>query len=99
MTVYGKQITEEIVSELVQHGVEVVSGLALGIDGAAHKASITAGGTTIGVLGSGIDRKSIYPRAHYELGETIIDKNGALIGEYPPGAVPTTYSFPNETGL
>ncbi len=99
MTVYGKHMTEDLVGELVQHGVEVVSGLALGIDGIAHKASLSAGGTTIGVLGSGVDRKSIYPRAHYELGETIIDKKGALIGEYPPGAVPTTYSFPKRNRI
>lgn len=99
MTVYGKQMTEEIVDTLAQQGVEIVSGLALGIDGAAHKASLNAGGTTIGILGSGIDRKSVYPRAHYELGETIIDNNGALIGEYPPGAIPTTYSFPKRNRI
>lgn len=99
MTAYGKHTTEEIVSELMKHGVEVVSGLALGIDGIAHKASLNAGGTTIGVLGSGIDRKSVYPRAHYDLGETIIDKKGALIGEYPPGALPTTYSFPKRNRI
>ncbi len=99
MTVYGKQMTEEIAGELVKHGVEVVSGLALGIDGVAHKASISGGGTTIGVLGSGIDRKSVYPRAHYQLAEAIIDKNGALIGEYPPGALPTTYSFPKRNRI
>jgi len=99
MTIYGKQMTEEIISSLTHHGVEIVSGLALGIDGAAHKAAISAGGTTIGVLGSGIDRKSVYPRAHYDLSQTIIDKNGALIGEYPPGAIPTTYSFPKRNRI
>ncbi len=99
MTTYGKQMTEEIVGELAVHGVEIISGLALGIDGVAHKATIDARGTTIGVLGSGIDRQSVYPRAHYDLGETIIDRNGALIGEYPPGAIPTTYSFPKRNRI
>ncbi len=99
MTVYGRQTTEEIVNELVHGGVEIVSGLALGIDGAAHKAALEAEGITTAVLGSGIDRRSIYPRAHYELSERIIDNGGAVIGEYPPGTEPTTYSFPRRNRI
>lgn len=99
MTIYGHQVTEEITGELARHGIEIVSGLALGIDGTVHKATLEANGSTTAVLGSGIDRRSIYPRAHYELSERIIDKGGALIGEYPPGTEPTTYSFPKRNRI
>ncbi len=99
MTAYGKQVTEEIVGDLASHGIEIVSGLALGIDGIAHASALHAGGTTAAVLGSGIDRESVYPRVHYNLSEHIIDKNGVLIGEYPPGTLPTTYSFPRRNRI
>ena len=99
MTSYGKQMTTEIAGELARNGVAIVSGLALGIDGAAHKAALESNGITIAALGTGIDRKSVYPRLHYELSEMIIDKGGALIGEYPPGSQPTVYSFPKRNRI
>jgi DNA processing protein len=99
MTSYGKHMTEDFVSELVRAGIEIVSGLALGIDGVAHKAALEARGTTLAVLGAGIDPRSIYPRMHYELSERIIDNHGALVGEYPPGAGPTPYSFPRRNRI
>lgn len=93
-TAYGKQVTHELVSELAGQGVTIVSGLALGIDGIAHSATLRSAGKTIAVLGSGVDDASIYPRAHYQLGTEILSKGGALISEYPPGTEPTTYTFP-----
>ncbi len=99
MTIYGKQTVDEIVPELSRNGIEIVSGLALGIDGAVHKAALESGGTTLAVLGTGVDRISVYPRAHADLSEVIIDKGGALIGEYPPGSEPSTYSFPKRNRI
>lgn len=98
-TQYGKQVTEELVSELARHGVTIVSGLAFGIDSIAHHAAIVAHGNTIAVLGSGINKRHIYPSAHMELSERIIDKGGAIISEYPPGTLPNKYTFPRRNRI
>lgn len=99
MTPYGKQITHEVVTELVRHGIVIVSGLALGIDGEAHRAAVQAGGRTVAVLGSGIDDASIYPRTHRGLARQIVGSRGAVISEYPPGTPPTKYSFPERNRI
>lgn len=91
---YGARVTRELAGALAAQGVCVVSGLALGIDGLAHEAALERAGTTIAVLGSGIDRGSVTPAAHGELAERLIARGGALISEYPPGFKPTGYSFP-----
>ena len=82
---YGKVVTKTIAGELAAVGATIVSGMALGIDGEAHKAALEAGGRTIAVLGSGID--VIYPATHKSLMEQIID-NGAVLSEFPPGTRP-----------
>jgi DNA processing protein len=76
---------------LVRNEVTVLSGLALGIDGAAHEAALEAGGRTVAVLGSGLRR--IYPPAHAELAERVA-RRGALVSQFWPDSAPTTYSFP-----
>lgn len=96
---YGTQITQEIVTGLAQHGLTIVSGLALGIDGIAHNATLQSGGTTIAVLGSGINRHHIYPAVHKQLAERIIEKNGAIISEYPPGSLPSKFTFPRRNRI
>lgn len=93
-TSYGKQVTEEITEVLATHGVVIVSGLALGIDGVAHSAAIQAAGKTVAVLGSGVDPEHVYPASHRRLAESIIEQGGAILSEYPPGFDPTPYSFP-----
>ncbi len=93
-TNYGKQVTEQLASELATQKVALVSGLALGIDGIAHDATLKADGTTVAVLGSGVDHKNIYPVSHQQLAEQIIGRGGAIVSEYPPGFEPTNYSFP-----
>lgn len=98
-TNYGKQVTEEIIFELAKQGITIVSGLALGIDGIAHETTINAGGKTIAVLGTGINRKHVYPASHYQLSEKIIASGGALVSEYPPGALPSKYSFPRRNRI
>ncbi|MBR3116116.1 DNA-protecting protein DprA [Candidatus Saccharibacteria bacterium] len=81
-TKYGEEVTYELAHELGKHGVVVVSGLAFGIDSIGHRGCLDAGGTTVAVLGTPIDQ--IYPREHFSLAKDIIDKNGAIISEYPP---------------
>lgn len=98
-TPYGKQVTEELISDLAKQGVTIVSGLALGIDGIAHEATIRANGTTIAVLGGGVDAARLYPAAHKYLAERIINSGGAVISEYPPGTLPTQFSFPRRNRI
>jgi DNA processing protein len=91
ITPYGRQVTEEIASTLARSGVTIVSGLARGIDGTAHQASLAAEGRTLAVLGSGVDR--IYPPENRRLAERIVAQ-GALISDYPPGTPPDAANFP-----
>ncbi|NJM08944.1 DNA-protecting protein DprA [Candidatus Gracilibacteria bacterium] len=90
-TSYGKEATYRIAYDLAASGVVVVSGLALGVDTIAHQAALEAGGRTIAVLGSGIDR--IYPERNRRLGEQIVAQ-GALISDYPLGTAPAPLNFP-----
>ena len=91
ITSYGRQITEELAMFLAGQGVTVVSGLARGVDAVAHSAALKAGGRTIGVLGSGVDR--IYPPEHLLMAEKIM-KQGAIVSDYPLGTVPESANFP-----
>lgn len=90
-TDYGKLVTGEIASGLSKAGVVVVSGMARGIDGASHAATIAAGGLTVAVLGCGVD--ICYPPEHKGLMAEIIE-NGMVISEYPPGSPPAKQHFP-----
>lgn len=98
-TTYGKQITEEIVTELTQNGLNIISGLALGIDGIAHETCLKNGGKTVAVLGAGINNNHIYPSSHRDLAKRIIHSGGAVISEYPPGALPSKFSFPKRNRI
>lgn len=91
VTHYGKQVSEEFSRTLADHGITIISGLARGVDGIAHKTALEAGGRTIAVLGSGVDR--IYPAEHRGLAQEIM-KNGAVISDYPPGTAPEASNFP-----
>ena len=95
---YGKQAAYDIAYGLAKNGVTIVSGLALGIDGEAHKGALDAGGRTLAVLGSGIDERSIYPYSHKSLAEQVI-LNGALISEYEPGTPALPYQFPERNRI
>lgn len=89
---YGLQVARAFGSTLARHGVVVVSGLARGIDGAAHEAVVKSGGCAVAVLGCGIDRW--YPAAHRRLGEQILHEGGSVVSEYAPGASPRAWRFP-----
>lgn len=82
-TAYGKEVTHRLAYELAKKGVIIISGMALGVDGIAHRGALEAGGTTIAVLGNGLD--DFYPRSHRQLGEDIIKSGGAILSEYPEG--------------
>ncbi len=93
---YGRQMTAQLAEGLVRHGVTIVSGLARGIDAAAHAAALRAGGRTIAVLGSGID--VIYPSEHHPLSMQIA-AHGAIVSEYPMGAPPDAENFPGRNRI
>ena len=88
---YGAQVARTLGRELASAGVAVVSGLARGIDGEAHRGALDAAGPTIAVLGCGIDRD--YPRAHATLARRILE-TGLVVSEYPPGVEPAPWRFP-----
>ncbi len=88
---YALAVGERLASELAERGVVVVSGLARGVDSAAHRGCLRAEGATIAVLGSGLDR--IYPSEHRELAASI-SRNGVLATELGPGAAPLPEHFP-----
>ena len=90
-TDYGAHVACMFGRELVVSGVLVVSGLARGVDGWAHRGALDAGGSTVAVLGCGIDRD--YPRAHAALAARIAS-TGLLVSEYPPGVEPAPWRFP-----
>lgn len=94
-TAYGREATRKIIRDLAdQTEIGVVSGLAQGIDAEAHRAALDAGLTTIGVLGSGMDRPSFFPPENWNLSGEIIAGRGAVISEYPPGAPALPHHFP-----
>ena len=82
-TKYGEEIAYKMAFELAKRGVVVISGLAYGIDSIAHQAALDAGGVTVAVLGTPIDR--IYPRAHDGLAREIVEKGGMILSEYAAG--------------
>ena len=96
VTAYGRQVAEDIAGTLARNGISVISGLARGIDSISHQAALHAGGRTIAVLGSGLDR--IYPPENRRLAEQIA-AHGALISDYAPGTPPEASNFPPRNRL
>lgn len=95
-TDYGRGITRKIIEDLAVYQPTIVSGLAYGIDIEAHRASLTAGIPTIGVMGSAIDE--IYPSVHSATAQAMLE-NGGLISEYPPGSKMRSTNFPKRNRI
>lgn len=95
---YGRRITPDLARDLADAGLTIVSGLAKGIDTLAHQAVLKSSGRTIAVLGSGLDRESIYPKVNQELAEQIIQQ-GAIISEFPLGSQPLAQNFPQRNRI
>jgi DNA processing protein len=95
-TVYGKQITDELVTDLARNKITIVSGLARGIDTIAHRAALDAGGRTVAVFACGLD--VIYPPENEKLARDIME-NGALLSEYPLGTRPRAENFPRRNRI
>ena len=91
-TRYGINFAKALGAAMGRRGAVVVSGLARGIDGAAHQGVVEAGGRGVAVLGSGLDRW--YPASHRRLGEALLENGGGVVTEYPPGTVPEPWRFP-----
>ncbi len=91
-TRYGLELARAFGSQIAGAGWPVISGLAAGVDTAAHSGAVDVGGDTMAVLGSGID--VWYPRRNRVLGEAILAGGGAVISEFPPGTTPDSWRFP-----
>jgi DNA processing protein len=96
-TAYGLRVGNQLSRGLAEAGVWVVSGLARGIDGACHRGAVAGGGTTLAVLGCGLD--VVYPPEHGDLRENILASGGGLLTEYPPGVPALAYHFPRRNRL
>jgi DNA processing protein len=91
-TPYGEAVAERLATDLAQAGVGVVSGLALGVDAAAHEGALLGEGYTVAVLGTGVD--VVYPAANTGLAARILEAGGALVSQFPDGARPQRSHFP-----
>mgnify|MGYP001708040272 CR=1 FL=1 len=91
-TVYGNETARYFARELAGAGVQIISGLAWGIDGMAHEGALEAGGDTFAVEGCGVD--ICYPKQNYPLMRRMLENGGGVLSEFPPGAEPLPWHFP-----
>lgn len=98
-TSYGKSVCESLIAGLKDYPVVIVSGLALGIDGIAHKSALGTGLKTLAVPGSGLSDKVLYPATHRVLAKEILEAGGALLSEFEPEWRPRPESFPQRNRI
>ncbi|MDR2345471.1 MAG: DNA-processing protein DprA [Planctomycetaceae bacterium] len=94
---YGERQTYRLATAIAKAGFTIISGLAIGVDGHAHRAVLKAGGRTIAVLGSGL--LQVYPTEHIALANQIVDSGGAIVSEYAPSARATKWTFPQRNRI
>lgn len=94
---YGKNVAKELAYNIAKEKINIISGLAKGIDGIAHLGAVLAGGKTIAVLGNGLD--AIYPTENIPLAKQILKTGGAIISEYPLGEKPQKKNFPERNRI
>ena len=93
---YALEVSRRLGADLARRGMTVVSGMARGVDSAAHRGALEAGGVTVAVFGCGVD--IIYPREHKALADRICER-GALVSEFPPGTPPLKPNFPQRNRI
>jgi DNA processing protein len=98
-TNYGKDACEHLIAGLAGYDIAVISGLALGIDGIAHKSAMRAGLPTIAVPGSGLSPEVLYPASHRGLADEIVARGGALVSELPPETRAAQWTFPQRNRI
>ena len=99
ITSYGKQVVDHLVQGLRGYPIVIVSGLAYGVDGEAHKAALKYGLPTVAVPGSGLDWNTLYPRAHVGLAKEILKSGGALLSEEKPDTKAADWTFPRRNRI
>ncbi len=98
-TTYGKELVETLIGGLKNQPITIVSGLALGIDGLAHRAAIENNLPTIAVPGSGLSLEVLHPQSHSRLAQEIVEKGGTLMNEFEPEFKATQWSFPQRNRI
>lgn len=98
-TTYGKELVETLIAGLKNQPITIVSGLALGIDGLAHRAAIENNLPTIAVPGSGLSLEVLHPQSHARLAQEIVEKGGTLMNEFEPEFKATQWSFPQRNRI
>jgi len=96
---YGRNVCEKLIEGLSGYPITIVSGLALGMDAIAHRAALRAGLPTVGVPGSGLGEKSLYPTTNRMLAEEIVESGGALLSEFEDDWRPRLWSFPQRNRI
>ena len=97
LSAYGRLVAHDLATGLARNGITIISGLARGIDGVAHRAALEADGRTIAVMGCGIDR--VYPPEHRDLAHAIVAGQGAIVTDFPLGTEPSSANFPARNRL
>lgn len=98
-TDYGKEACQKLISGLRGYNIVIVSGLALGIDGIAHRAALDAGLLTVAIPGSGLHPSVLYPSSNGQLAAKIVESSGAILSEFEPMFKATIYSFPQRNRI
>lgn len=96
---HGKETCERLIRGLAGHAICIVSGLALGIDGIAHRAALDAGLPTLAIPGSGLADEDLYPQSNVSLAQDILNAGGALLSEFASGKSPGVWSFPRRNRI